>query len=122
MSIIVNKKLIIREIKFKYGYKTDLSFANFLGIAPTTLASWYSRGNIDYELIFAKCENINMNYLFTGTGSIFNDAKSDSFDINHDLTSTIKQQADTIKAQQETIKLQAETIKAFTTQKQERTA
>jgi len=50
--------------------KSDAELAGYLGIATTTLSSWKSRGSIDYDLIYAKCVDINANWLFTGTGDM----------------------------------------------------
>lgn len=66
-----NKKdttLILNEIKRHYKFETNIEFASFLGIAPTTLSSWYTRNSIDYDLVFAKYEEINANWLLTGSG------------------------------------------------------
>ena len=70
MRIKKDNSLIINEIKSYYGFKKDTDFANFLGIAPTTLASWHKRNSFDYELIFAKCEDIDANWLLSGQGSM----------------------------------------------------
>lgn len=70
MSIFLDKTLILNKIKLHYNFKTNADFAAFLGIAPTTLSSWYSRNSIDYELISSKCVEIDANWLLTGEGEI----------------------------------------------------
>jgi len=62
--------LIINKLKEYYGFKTNKEFADFLGIAPTTLSSWYSRSTIDYNLIYSKCVDIDANWLLTGEGEM----------------------------------------------------
>lgn len=70
MRIKSRKELILREIKNHYQLKSDVDFANFLDIPPTSLATWYKRGTFDYDILFAKCLNIDANYLLTGKGEI----------------------------------------------------
>lgn len=68
MSKNKDNSLILNEIKFHYNFEKDAHFAKFLGIAPTTLASWHSRNRFDYDLVYAKCEDIDGNWLLTGEG------------------------------------------------------
>ncbi len=70
MGRYIDKTLILNEIKSHYGIKNNVGFAKFLGIAPTTLSNWYSRNNIDYELLSTICEDINMNWVLTGKGNM----------------------------------------------------
>jgi len=72
MSRLFDKPYILDSIKAHYGFKKNVDFANFLGIATTTLSSWYARNSIDYELICAKCVDIDANWLFTGRGLMTN--------------------------------------------------
>lgn len=62
--------MILNKIKEYYNFKTNTEFANFLGIPPTTLSSWYSRNTMDYHLIYAKCKDIDANWLLTGEGEM----------------------------------------------------
>lgn len=66
----VNKTLILKNIKRHLGYKKDVDFANFLGISPQTLASWYTRNTFDLEVLYAKCVDIDANFLLTGKGEM----------------------------------------------------
>lgn len=68
---MIDKKLILNRLKNHYKCQTNQAFAKYLGISPTTLSSWYARNSMDYDLIFAKCVDIDLNKLF----------KSDSDDI-----------------------------------------
>lgn len=70
MSNILNKSLILNEIKNHYNFTSDSEFAKFLGVKPQTLSSWHTRNTFDIELTYAKCENINADYLLTGKGSV----------------------------------------------------
>lgn len=67
----MDKNLLINRIKEAYKLKTDTELARFLGVATTTLSSWKTRNNIDFERIFARCANINWNFLIYGIGPYF---------------------------------------------------
>lgn len=66
----MSKKIILDAIKSHYGFKSNTEYAAFLGIAPQTLSSWYSRNSIDYDLIYSKCVDIDANWLLTGEGEM----------------------------------------------------
>jgi vacuolar-type H+-ATPase subunit I/STV1 len=66
----IDKRVILREIKLYYNIKNDADFARFLGVKPQTLSSWYSRNVFDLELLYAKCVDIDANYLLTGRGEM----------------------------------------------------
>ena len=70
MSNILDKSLILNKIKKHYGFISDSEFAKFLGIKPQTLSSWHTRNTFDIELVYAKCEDINADFLLTGKGEI----------------------------------------------------
>ena len=70
MSNKIDKSLIINKIKSHYGFNSDTDFAKFLGIKPQTLSSWHSRNTFDIELIYAKCVNINGDFLLSGNGEV----------------------------------------------------
>lgn len=63
MSTIIDKSLILNKIKSHYGLKGNTDLARFLDVKPQTISTWYTRNSIDYDLIFAKCEGFDMNYL-----------------------------------------------------------
>lgn len=70
MSTKIDKSLILNEIKVYYGFSSDSDFADFLGIKRQTLSSWHTRNTFDIELLYAKCVNIDGNFLLTGQGYI----------------------------------------------------
>lgn len=45
-------------------------FAKQIGVAPSTISSWFARDTLDYDLLFAKCENISPEWLLTGRGEM----------------------------------------------------
>lgn len=67
---MIDKTLILNNIKKLYGFDKDIEFAEHLGIAKSTLASWYTRNTFDIEKLYAKCDRVSPDYLFTGEGSI----------------------------------------------------
>lgn len=70
MSIKNSSSLILNKIKEYYKFKTDKELADYLGIAPTTLSSWYARNRIDYLLVYDRCPEIDGNFLLTGEGEM----------------------------------------------------
>ena len=45
-------------------------FAKQIGVAPSTISSWFARDTMDYDLLSAKCENISPEWLLTGRGEM----------------------------------------------------
>lgn len=68
MSTTSDKSLILNRIKSHYNLATNADLAKFMGIAPTTISSWYSRNTFDYDLLFAKCVGLDKEWLLTGEG------------------------------------------------------
>lgn len=70
MSKEIDKRLILNKLKAHYNFDSDTEFAGFLGISRQTLSSWYSRNTFNIDLLYAKCINIDGNFLLTGEGDI----------------------------------------------------
>lgn len=70
MDAELNKTQILKDLKTYFGFKSDTEFAGFLGISVQTLSSWKTRNTFDADLIYAKCVNIDANFLLTGKGNI----------------------------------------------------
>ncbi|MDK7375944.1 helix-turn-helix domain-containing protein [Weeksella virosa] len=66
----MDKTLILNQIKKHLKFKTDTEFADFLGVKQPTISTWRKRNTIDYDLIIAKCDNIDANWLMTGKGNM----------------------------------------------------
>ncbi|WP_294265425.1 helix-turn-helix domain-containing protein [uncultured Chryseobacterium sp.] len=62
--------LIINKIKFYLGIETDTQFAEYLGTTQSNIATWRKRNTINYDLIIAKCPNIDANWLITSKGEM----------------------------------------------------
>jgi len=66
----MDKRQILNEIKCSLGFKSDADFARFLGISPQTLSSWHSRNMYNIDILYAKCVDINPEFLISGRGDI----------------------------------------------------
>ena len=75
MCKIMTKKERLEEIIRFYGAGKPSLFAKNLGIAPSTISSWLTRDTFDYDLLFAKCENISAEWLLTGKGQMMANAR-----------------------------------------------
>lgn len=62
----VNKSSLVERLKEHYNFKTNNELALFLGVAPNTISGWIKRDSIDYDLIFSRCADIDINWLITG--------------------------------------------------------
>jgi phage repressor protein C with HTH and peptisase S24 domain len=71
MKTFNTKSEILDRVRVGLDIKNDSTLAQFLGISPTTLSNWRSRNSIDYDLVFSKCEYLNLNWLLTGKGEMF---------------------------------------------------
>lgn len=65
---------------FADGNKSQL--ARILNVSPQAISTWLSRGTFDQELIYAKCENLNPDWLLTGRGTML---KGDQAPLMSDL-------------------------------------
>jgi hypothetical protein len=68
-----SKREILDRIKQRYNLVNNTELSKFLGISPSTLSNWYTRNSIDFDIIFTKCEHLNLNWLLTGKGSMLID-------------------------------------------------
>lgn len=113
----MSKKLILKKIMSHLNIHKDYLFADFLGISQSTLANWFKRDVINYELIISKCDFLNANWLLTGKGSMLKSSAPDSAVVNepetpyytNTATNTV---AKTEELQQKIIALQEKLIEA----------
>ena len=70
MSKKIDRTLILNSIKEAYDFSSNTELAEFLGVKPQTISSWYSRNTFDIDLIYAKCINLNPHFLLTGDGDV----------------------------------------------------
>ena len=68
----MNKKERLEAIIKHYSDGKPSVFAKLIGVAPSTISSWLSRDTLDYDLLFAKCDNLSSQWLLTGRGEMIN--------------------------------------------------
>lgn len=66
MGNLIDKSLIINRLRNSLNIESDRDLADHLGIKPNTLSNWRARNNIDYDLIFTKCDFLDFHWLITG--------------------------------------------------------
>ena len=57
---------IVDKLCSYYQLDKKGELAEKLGIKPSVLSNWIARNTIDWNLIFTKCEDINLNWLIYG--------------------------------------------------------
>lgn len=72
----MDKLLILNKLILHYANGNNGEFAKLLGISQSALSMWKTRGTLDYEKIFTKCENLNPYWLLTGKGEMLNTTES----------------------------------------------
>ncbi|WP_367867864.1 S24 family peptidase [Pedobacter sp. WC2423] len=96
MSTVNRKSLILNEIKLAYNLSSDRKFADFLGIAPTTLSSWHKRDTFDYDLLYSKCVGINAEFLLSGTGNVIKEIDDNTVTTRYILRTDTSRELQTI--------------------------
>ena len=64
---MINKTCILDKIKEFYGLKSNKALSEFLGVTKQTISNWYSRNTIDYDIVLAKCKDVDLHWLLLGT-------------------------------------------------------
>jgi hypothetical protein len=59
----LNIALILSKIKSHYNLRNNTKLSKFFELSPNTISTWIKRGSVNWELIFAKCDNMDFNYL-----------------------------------------------------------
>ena len=72
----MDKTLILNRLKKAKKITSDTQFAKILGIKTSTLSSWKQRNSIDFEKIFANCEEISIDWLLTGEGNMLKNSNN----------------------------------------------
>ena len=108
----MSKKLILKKIMSHLNIHKDYLFADFLGISQSTLANWFKRDVINYELIISKCDFLDANWLLTGKGSMLKSSAPDSAVVNEPETPYNYTVPKLDQAQEKIIALQEKLIEA----------
>lgn len=66
----MTKKERLEALIAHYSNGKPTQFAKYIGVAPSTISTWLARDSFDYDLLFAKCENISPEWLLTGNGDM----------------------------------------------------
>ena len=74
----MTKKERLEAIITHYCDGKPTVFAKYIGVAPSTISSWLARDTFDYELLFAKCEQISPDWLLTGKGDMLRSTHADT--------------------------------------------
>ena len=61
---------LISRLKIYFKVEADKELAQYLGVSATNLSNWKKRNTFDFDVIFTKCEGINLNWLFFGEGDL----------------------------------------------------
>lgn len=104
-------KLIIDRLYSYYQVNTNIDLAAKLGVSPTRLSNWKSRNSIDWEIIFTKCVDINLNWLVFGIG----DMNINSHSINNTTCNLCQDKDSLIKSQNYLIQHQQSEISRLDT-------
>lgn len=69
----ISKGEMLDAIKTHLNMTKNADFARFLGISSQAVSNWYTRNTFDAELLYTKCDFINLAWLLTGKGSMLKD-------------------------------------------------
>lgn len=73
----MTKKERLEALIAHYCEGKPTRFAKYIGVAPSTISTWLARDTFDYDLLFAKCENISAEWLLTGEGDMLKSKHSE---------------------------------------------
>ena len=69
----MNKTQMLERLIHYYTKGNKAQFAKRLGVSAQTISAWITRNTCDIELIYAKCRDINPQWLLTGEGPMLKD-------------------------------------------------
>jgi len=64
INLVLNRLMLY----FQVNKKSEL--ADKLGVGAPTISNWITRNTIDWQIVFTKCEGINLNWLVFGKGQM----------------------------------------------------
>lgn len=73
-------ELFFERIKRALDVTTDKELGQVLDLNKSTLSMWKKREKVDYELLFNKCEHINLHWLLTGEGEMLKGSEQKNID------------------------------------------
>lgn len=66
----MRKKAMLLDLIQHYCSGNKAQFARMLDITPQTISTWLTRDTFDADKIFAKCEDVNGDWLLSGEGQM----------------------------------------------------
>ena len=80
MKTFSSQEVILR-LKKALNIATDIELANYLGISKSALSNWKARNTLDLPLLFSVCEQISIDWLLTGKGSMLKNSTPKSTEV-----------------------------------------
>lgn len=80
---------ILDRLRDVYALRSDAELARFLGINPSTVATWRTKRTMKYDRIFERAGDLNLHWLLTGEGASYpvssnrNDSEHSLPDLRH---------------------------------------
>jgi len=56
----------LTRLKSALNITSDVDLSKILGVRTSTISTWKARNSLDYDLIFANCKGVDLNWLITG--------------------------------------------------------
>jgi len=107
----MGKSLILNRLKKHWKLKNDTALADYLGIGQNTLASWKSRNTFNYDVIIAKCNDLESLLILTEKETEFNSyLDNNKISGSNDTSELLQAYRETIESQKETINTQKNTL------------
>ena len=57
---------ILARLESALALKNDRALADYLGVSPSVISTWKGRRIGDWELIFEKCDTVDLNWVVRG--------------------------------------------------------
>lgn len=95
----MKKNEMLEQMIAHYTQGHKGKFAQLLGIKPSALSTWISRGTYDAELLFEKCENISAVWLLSGHGNMLStndNSQNDKIFANNEYATRKESEQDVI--------------------------
>jgi hypothetical protein len=79
---------VLDRIKVAKNLSTDTKLAAFLGLKQSSISTWKSRNSMDIDIVFAKCNDLNMDWLLTGKGEMLRETSKDTVLVSSQMQKT----------------------------------
>lgn len=106
----MDKSIRLQRLINYYCSGNKAEFAKKLGITAQCLYSWSSRNTLDYDIIFAKCEDLSAKWLLTGEGEMLESAPKKSSEDSKTI-SELLDRIERLSAENAVLKFQLNQIK-----------